>query len=56
MTIDTNRDFHVNGKKFMFDVSSGEFKYILEHSADEKYAIRYAKGPKLRLTRQLLRM
>lgn len=41
MGIDTRGEFYVNGKKFMFDTTSEEFKYTLEGSVDGKYSVRY---------------
>lgn len=49
MGIDTNNDFYVNGKKFMFDETSGEFKYTFENSIDGKYGVRYINTPTIKL-------
>lgn len=50
MGIDTSNEFYVNGKKFMFDTTSGEFKYTFEGSANGKYNVRYVKGSQIRLS------
>lgn len=49
MGIDPSKEFYVNGKKFMFDSASGEFKYDLENPDERKHKVRYVQGPRVRL-------
>lgn len=49
MGINTNGDFHVNGKQFRFDSVSGEFKYTFDNSIDGKYGVRYVNLPTIKL-------